>query len=82
MLRAGSEGAAAPVRKLRHLTELGVEHDVKSYAGTGHGFMTPGHSELAKLAFLPMRLGYEPQAAEDAWSRLFAFFDPHVRGCG
>jgi dienelactone hydrolase len=26
-----------------------------------------------------MRLGYAPAAAADAWQRVFAFFDEHVK---
>jgi carboxymethylenebutenolidase len=63
----------------KHLSSLGVAHDVKTYPRAGHGFMTDGDHPLGKLFFLPLRLGYEPGSAEDAWERLFAFFDEHVR---
>jgi dienelactone hydrolase len=26
-----------------------------------------------------MRIGHDPESAEDAWRRVFAFFDEHVR---
>ena len=35
---------------------------------------------LGRLLFLPLRVGYDKDAAEDAWRRLFDFFDEHVRG--
>jgi carboxymethylenebutenolidase len=57
---------------------LGVEHDVKTYPDAGHSFMTAGHHPVGRLVFLPMRLGYEPSAAEDAWARVFAFFQQHI----
>src|SRR5262249_39356348 len=54
-----------------HLQELGVAHDVKLYDDAGHGFMTQGDHPLGKLVFLPMRIGYAPDAAADAWRRVF-----------
>jgi len=40
--------------------------------------MTDGHHPVGRLVFLPMRLGYEPRAAEDSFARVFAFFDRHL----
>lgn len=65
-------------RLREHLCQLGVEHDVKTYPDAGHSFMTAGHHPIGRLVFLPMRLGYEPRAAEDAWDRVFAFFGQHI----
>jgi len=62
-------------RLRRHLEQLGIEHDVKVYEDAGHSFMTNGHHPVGRLVFLPMRIGYEPRAAEDAYQRVFAFFD-------
>jgi carboxymethylenebutenolidase len=64
----------------RHLSSLGVPHDVKTYPDSGHSFMTQGDHPAGQLLFLPLRIGYDPEAAEDAWRRLFDFFDQHVRG--
>ncbi len=61
-----------------HLTQLGIEHDVKTYPAAGHSFMTDGHHPIGRLTYLPLRLGYEPRAAQDAWDRVFAFFGAHV----
>ena len=61
-----------------HLTQLGIEHDVKTYPSAGHSFMTTGHHPMGRLVYLPMRLGYESRAAEDAWARVFAFFEGHI----
>jgi carboxymethylenebutenolidase len=60
------------------LTDAGVEHDVRTYDDAGHGFVTDGHHPVAKLVFFPLRYGHVPGAAEDAWQRIFAFFDKHV----
>ena len=62
-----------------HLQALGVEHDVKVYDVAGHCFMTEGHHPIGRLVYLPMRLGYVPDAAIDAWDRIFAFFDARLR---
>ncbi|MFD0903802.1 dienelactone hydrolase family protein [Actinomadura sediminis] len=80
-------GAADPTlrgtaRKLeRVLTDAGVPHDVKEYPGTGHGFLTdtepPG--PLGPVSKIVFGMGRGRENAPDAWSRLFAFFDDHVR---
>jgi carboxymethylenebutenolidase len=62
-----------------HLEELAIEHDVKLYDDAGHGFMTQGSHPIGRLVFLPMRLGYAPDAAADAWRRVFAFFDDRLQ---
>lgn len=74
----GRDGA----RLERHLDQLGVDHDVKTYPGVGHSFMTPGSGDgaFAALTSFALHVGYGEAEAEDAWSRIFAFFDTHVRG--
>jgi carboxymethylenebutenolidase len=62
-----------------HLEALGIEHDVKVYDDAGHSFMTQGSHSIGKLVFFPMRLGYAPDAAADAWQRVFAFFDARLK---
>lgn len=68
-------------RKLSaELTRHGVDHDVKTYPGVGHSFMQrySGWQSLFTRIPSPMSVGYDEAAAEDAWKRLFAFFDSHV----
>ncbi|MEV0821632.1 dienelactone hydrolase family protein [Nonomuraea rubra] len=68
-------------RRLReHLRGLGIEHDVEVYEGSGHAFMTEGHHPVARLVAFPLRIGFDREAAGDAWRRTFAFFDTHVAG--
>jgi carboxymethylenebutenolidase len=62
----------------RQLTAWGIPHDVKLYPEAGHSFMTDGHHPMGKLIYWPMHLGYSSQDADDAWTRMFAFFDQHV----
>ena len=56
-------------RLSRHLEILDIEHDVNVYDDAGHCFMTQGHHPIGKLVYLPMHLGYAPEAAADAWRR-------------
>jgi carboxymethylenebutenolidase len=57
------------------LTDLGVEHDVRTYPTAGHGFMTRYDGPVGWIGRrLPMRLGHDPAAADDAWARTVAFF--------
>ena len=61
------------------LTAAGVEHDVKSYPKAGHSFMNRHRGMAGWLGQrIPMHAGYEPEAAEDAWRRVLAFFDRHI----
>jgi carboxymethylenebutenolidase len=66
------------------LTALDVPHDVKEYPGVGHSFL----NDLPAVMLSPvnplnlvmnLRLR-DPEAASDAWRRIFAFFDEHLRG--
>ncbi len=64
----------------RHLTELGVQHDVKIYPGVGHSYMNDlGDGVLAALMRrTPMHAGYDEQASEDSWRRMLDFFAKHL----
>lgn len=67
----------------KHLEALGVPHDVKTYEGVGHSFLSRVEGGwqgwLASLPS-PMHVGYDEDAAEDAWRRMLAFFAEHVGG--
>jgi carboxymethylenebutenolidase len=61
------------------LTTVGVEHDVRTYPEAGHSFMNRHGGVAGWLgARIPMHAGYEPNAAEDAWRRVLAFFERHL----
>ncbi len=49
------------------LTAAGVPHDLKVYPGAKHSFFNDQGSS------------YDAEAATDAWQRVLAFFDEHVR---
>ena len=59
------------------LTDLGVEHDVKEYPTAKHGFL---FEHTGKVSWAePVMIQYDAAAADDAWQRIFAFFDKHVK---
>lgn len=74
----------APLALEGALTRLGVPHDVKTYPGVGHSFLNKDAGPRWVQRFVAPRLGvdYRHEEAEDAWARILAFFDTHVRGAG
>ena len=63
----------------RHLSFLGVPHDVKTYPNAGHSYM----SELGGWRGwigrrLPLRAEHHEGAAEDSWRRMLEFFEQHL----
>lgn len=69
-----------PERLRSALEKLGVIHDLKVYEGNTHGFMNPHTGLVSKVTGLLMPVEYDPQAADDAWARILAFFGTHLRG--
>ena len=70
-----------PGKKLKqHLENAGIEHDHKIYPGVGHSFMmTPRGTWAERIGKMgPMRVGYDPEAADDAWTRMLSFFEDHL----
>ena len=71
--------AAGAERLETALTRLGIDHDVETYPEAGHAFMTRYEGITAWLGRrLPMHVGHDPEAAEDAWRRTIAFFSRHL----
>ena len=69
-------GSAEKLDKV--LTDLDVAHDVKEYPTAKHGFL---FEHTGKLSWTePMMVQYDAAAADDAWQRIFTFFDTHVKG--
>jgi len=64
----------------RHLSELGVPHDVKSYDDAGHSYFSKVEGWQGWLARMPsgMAVGYDEAAAQDGWRRMLEFFSEHV----
>ncbi|HWF28641.1 MAG TPA: dienelactone hydrolase family protein [Mycobacterium sp.] len=68
-------GIGAP-KKLREVTAAKqITADIKAYPGAGHSFANklPAQPLLRVIGF-----GYNRVAADDAWSRVFAFFGEHL----
>lgn len=72
----GLKGAAAKLE--RALEANDVERDVKEYAEAGHGFLT---HHTGRWAFVERIPGFErvDDVYSDAWSRVFSFFDRHLK---
>ena len=63
-------------RLARHLDELDVSHDVKTYPDAGHSFMNDHQTFIFKRlsGLSPLRAYHEPNAEEDSWRRVLHFF--------
>jgi carboxymethylenebutenolidase len=59
------------------LAALGVEHDVKEYPTAKHGFLFEHTGRTAWSD--PWMVSYDAAAADDAWRRIFTFFDGHLK---
>lgn len=70
-------GRGAPAKLNKAVEAHGIAADIKVYPGAGHSFANqlPAQSLLRVTGF-----GYNEAVAEDAWQRVFAFFDEHLRG--
>ncbi|MDI3313921.1 MAG: dienelactone hydrolase family protein [Mycobacterium sp.] len=70
-------GIGAPARLRQAVLNKHLTADIKVYPHAGHSFANqlPAQPLLRVTGF-----GYHPAAAEDAWSRVFAFFAEHLRG--
>ncbi|MGK2902851.1 MAG: dienelactone hydrolase family protein [Mycobacterium sp.] len=69
-------GHGAPAKLNKAVAAHGIAADVKVYPNAGHSFANqlPAQTLLRVTGF-----GYNEAAAEDAWTRVFAFFDTHLR---
>jgi carboxymethylenebutenolidase len=59
------------------LAAAGVAHDVKEYPEAGHSFLN-NHDTLLFKALRVIHIGYDGPAAEDARTRIVAFFQKHL----
>jgi carboxymethylenebutenolidase len=78
--RDSKDMIAAGHRLESHLKTLGVPHEVKFYPEAGHSFMNRNTGFLAEKVFpkTSMHAEYHEASAEDAWRRMFSFFDQHM----
>jgi carboxymethylenebutenolidase len=68
-------GRGAPEQLREVTTAKNITTDIKAYQGAGHSFanQNPAQPLLRVAGF-----GYDRAAADDAWSRVFAFFGEHL----
>jgi carboxymethylenebutenolidase len=57
------------------LADRGIAHDVKIYDDVGHSFANP---YPAAPLLRVVGFGYDQASADDAWGRVFTFFDEHL----
>jgi carboxymethylenebutenolidase len=69
-----NRGSGAKLEEV--LTHKGIPHDVKTYPKAGHSFAD--YAPLQPISRI-MGFGQNEAAAEDAWRRVFTFFDEHLR---
>ncbi|MDJ0840355.1 MAG: dienelactone hydrolase family protein [Acidobacteriota bacterium] len=61
------------------LSDLDVVRDIRIYESAGHSYMNRHTGLIARLGAIgPMKVGYNPEAAEDSWRRIGAFFAEHL----
>jgi dienelactone hydrolase len=66
-------------RLVRHLEELGIEHEVHIYEKAGHSFMNQLQGPLSDVArYLPIHARYDASTEAMAWARLLDFFERHM----
>jgi carboxymethylenebutenolidase len=65
----------APARLRKVVEEKGITADIKVYPDAGHSFANklPGQFLIRITGF-----GYNDAATEDAYGRVFAFFNEHL----
>jgi carboxymethylenebutenolidase len=75
----GLRGKAAELEGV--LTTLGVEHDVKEYPDANHSFLNHHEGWQGKLSGMA-GMGHHEASADDAWERIFAFFEGRLEPAG
>ena len=67
-------GVPALLRK--RLAEVNVTPEILEYPEAGHSFLTDGNRPILSAVTWPiMHVRYDPVVAEDAWSKIMAFFE-------
>jgi carboxymethylenebutenolidase len=66
-----------PERLSRALVTLEIAHDVKSYPGSGHRFMSQASGVGAVFARVT-GMTYQRADAQDSWERIYAFFTRYL----
>jgi carboxymethylenebutenolidase len=72
-------GIGAPAKLRKVVADKGITADIKVYPDVGHSFANqlPGQPLLRITGF-----GYDEAATEDAYARVFSFFNEHLTASG
>jgi carboxymethylenebutenolidase len=64
------------------LEAANIPNDVKVYPQAGHSFVndSEGHTLIKLLGRPIIAVGFHPESAEDAWTRILSFFAVHLAG--
>ncbi len=62
----------------RRLAPLGVVPEVHTFPDAGHSFLTDGDHPVGRFLFRSMAMGDYPEAREEGWKHILAFFDRHL----
>jgi carboxymethylenebutenolidase len=60
------------------LEKAGIPHDVKVYPGASHSFLSHHSGRFQTAMDRILRTPFAPEAAEDAWARILAFFASYL----
>ena len=61
------------------LAPLGITPEVHMFPSAGHAFLTDGNHPITRALSKPiLHSGYDPLAAQDAWTKIEAFFDRNL----
>jgi carboxymethylenebutenolidase len=72
-----ARGAGATLES--RLRPLGVEVETYTFPQAGHAFLTDGDHKVLKFLTAPLlHIDYDAATAEEAWSKIAAFFDKHL----
>jgi carboxymethylenebutenolidase len=77
---AKDKGLKGAIAKLEtELSQRDIPHDLKEYPDASHAFANQFESAPLNLLVKVMGMSYNAEAAEDAWTRVTAFFDEHLK---
>ena len=62
----------------KRLEPLGVTPEVHVLPDAGHSFLTDGDHPVGRILFRRMALGNYPEARDEGWKHILAFFDRHL----
>jgi carboxymethylenebutenolidase len=76
--------AGSAARLEAALTAHGIAHDVREHPDAGHSFLNDAETgpRILRPVLRAAGMGPEPASAADAWRRIDAFLDAHLRGGG